>query len=86
MAEDRYRMAATGILGRMLAGLSMTAVPMPREGDLLLREKGEEPDFSAAAIEPCGEYGVRMVLVMPSGDRYEVVVDWVGDDEGTHAR
>lgn len=85
MADDKYRMAATGVLGRMLAGLSMTAIPLPKEGDLLLREKGEEPDFSAAAIEPYDEHGVRMVLVMPSGDRYEVIVDWVGDDEGYHA-
>lgn len=73
-------MAATGVLGRMLAGLSMTSVPLPREGDLMLREKGEEPDFTAAVIETCGEHGVRVVLVLPSGDHFEVIVDWLEDE------
>lgn len=60
-------MAATGVLSRMLAGLSMTRSP----------QDPDEPDFSASEIERCGEHGVRMVLVMPSGDQYEVIVDWL---------
>lgn len=63
-------MAATGVLGRMLAGVSMTRTP----------QDPDEPDFSATEIEPCGEHGVRMVLVMPSGDHYEVIVDWLEEE------
>ena len=36
---------------------------------------------TAASIEEHGEHGIEAVVTMPSGDRYRVVVEWVGDRE-----
>ena len=57
--------------------------------DLLARLLATTPDpfglGTAASIEPLGEHGVRSEIELPTGDRYRVSVEWIGDREAASA-
>jgi len=37
----------------------------------------DEPDVALSSIEASGEHSVETVVVMPTGDRYRVTVEWL---------
>lgn len=59
--------AATSLLAQMLFGIGSTT----RNVD------PDEPDVALSSIEASGEHSVETVVVMPTGDRYRVTVEWL---------
>jgi hypothetical protein len=69
---DGKTIAATNLLGRMLAGVAITA--NARVSEL-------EPDLSLAAITSDPDsHSVQTVIVLPSGDHYRVTVGWLPEE------
>lgn len=70
-----HRQAASGLLARMLTGLSITAPP-----GLANADGDPEPDFGAGEFELLGENGIAVTIHLPSGDQYRVTIDWLKEE------
>ncbi len=61
--------AATGLLARMLFGISQSARPVDPE----------EPDFGGD-FEATNAYTVAAKITLPAGDTYRVTVEWLAEE------
>ena len=69
MIPNAQMMGAIDLLARLIASTSTVGVDPLSFG-------------TAASVESQGDHGVSAELELPSGDRYRVVVEWLGDREG----
>lgn len=61
---------AASLLGQMLAGIGMATGGAPLD----------VPTLSLEDAEPQGDFGMAATLVLPSGDKYRVTVEWLRDE------
>lgn len=67
MPDDHAYHAATSLLARMLTGIAATN----------LLNDPDAPDLAAASIEADGDTAVKARIQLPSGDWYDVRVEWL---------
>lgn len=63
--------AAVSLLSRMLFGVTETAPQVGSEDEMTL---------GLDSIEPVGEHGVATEIVLATGDKYRVSVEWLREE------
>lgn len=78
MASPEYAQvqAATNLLGRILAGISLTDQRPPGVGG---RELVADVALDSIATDP-EQHAVSTVATLPSGDRYLIRVEWLSEE------